>query len=93
MSGLIFADPDMQSEIDTHISEGQATFNVLMLVGWSYANVLTCLFLFIPNFPLQIVAEWCSGINFVGLLCFKMVFDREQHTKLVLLNQVRLTSN
>ena len=32
MSGLIFADPDMQSEIDTHISEGQATFNVLMLV-------------------------------------------------------------
>lgn len=81
MSGLIFADPDMQSEIDTHISEGQATFNVLMLVGWFYPN--TCFVLFIPNFPLQIVAEWCSGINFVGLLCFKMVFDREQHTKLV----------
>ncbi|CAN4125153.1 unnamed protein product [Withania somnifera] len=29
----ITCDPDMQSEIDTHISEGQATFNVLMLVG------------------------------------------------------------
>ncbi|XP_070038351.1 uncharacterized protein LOC107776397 isoform X3 [Nicotiana tabacum] len=28
----ITCDPDMQSEIDTHISEGQATFNVLMLV-------------------------------------------------------------
>ncbi|KAG5580484.1 hypothetical protein H5410_051111 [Solanum commersonii] len=31
MNVLVFADPDMQSEIDTHISEGQATFNVLML--------------------------------------------------------------
>lgn len=31
----ITCDPDMQSEIDTHISEGQATFNVLMLVDSS----------------------------------------------------------
>ncbi|XP_027768158.1 uncharacterized protein LOC107002582 isoform X5 [Solanum pennellii] len=33
----ITCDPDMQSEIDTHISEGQATFNVLMLVD-SFEN-------------------------------------------------------
>ncbi|KAM3270783.1 putative protein isoform X1 [Capsicum chacoense] len=31
----ITCDPDMQSEIDTHISESQATFNVLMLVDSS----------------------------------------------------------
>lgn len=28
------ADADMQLEIDTHISNGQAMFNVLMLVGF-----------------------------------------------------------
>ncbi|XP_075111174.1 uncharacterized protein LOC107807433 isoform X8 [Nicotiana tabacum] len=39
----ITCDPDMQSEIDTHISEGQATFNVLMLVesseNWEPATI------------------------------------------------------
>ncbi|XP_060208794.1 uncharacterized protein LOC132636089 isoform X3 [Lycium barbarum] len=42
----ITCDLDMQSEIDTHISEGQATFNVLMLIkipgGLSTQFVITC---------------------------------------------------
>ncbi|XP_055807160.1 uncharacterized protein LOC129875936 isoform X2 [Solanum dulcamara] len=39
----ITCDPDMQLEIDTHITEGQATFNVLMLVdsseNWEPATI------------------------------------------------------
>lgn len=89
MNGLIFADPDMQSEIDTHISEGQATFNVLMLVGdlckFLFANghELTCCFWFIPKFPFTKFFRIMLWNQLCGTLCLKMVFDRHQECDLV----------
>lgn len=35
-----FADPDIQSEIDTYISRDHATFSVLLLVGFVYLAVV-----------------------------------------------------
>ncbi|XP_069146670.1 uncharacterized protein [Solanum lycopersicum] len=50
----ITCDPDMQSEIDTHISEGQATFNVLMLVDSSENWEPVTIFLLRSSFQVKV---------------------------------------